>query len=225
MSLKLRVKEGAARGSEIVLTDGLEIGRDAIAFPLADFKISAKHGVFRQEADGKWAFIDLGSKNGTFFEAQKVSRVDLQAGTVFRVGETLLEILPLQAPAPNKKTWSEILEDAFLNARSTVNDEKNQLVPFFRPLRINITSGPQIDTSWIIAFGPRFVGQASEDFPIYLDAAPEICFEVVPHSQGVKIINHADNFVFFNDSRFREQNVLPGDRIKLGSMEMVLDYL
>ncbi len=225
MSLKLRVKEGANRGSEVVLTDGLEIGREAMDFPLADFKISAKHGVFRQETNGQWAFIDLGSKNGTFLEAKRVSRVDLQPGTVFRVGDTLLEILAPNAPMQNKKTWNQILEDAFLAIRSKVIDEQNPLMPFFRPLRIQITSGPQIDTSWIMAYGPRYVGQGSEDFPIYLDAAPEICFEVVPHSQGVKIINHADNFVFFNDSRFREQNVLPGDRIKLGSIEMVLDYL
>lgn len=225
MSLKLRVKEGASRGAEVVLMDGLEIGRDSLHFPLADLKISAKHGVFRQEANGQWAFIDLGSKNGTFLEGKRVSRVDLIPGTVFRVGETILEILTPQAPAINKKTWNEILEDAFLEARVRVEDQQSLMLPFFRPLRIQITSGPQIDTSWIMAFGPRYVGQSSEDFPIYLDAAPEICFEVVPHSQGVKIINHADNYVFFNDSRFREQNVLPGDRIKLGSIEMVLDYL
>ena len=225
MSLKLRVKEGASRGAEILLTDGLEIGRDALTFPLADLKISAKHGVFRQEAGGNWAFIDLGSKNGTFLDGKKASRIELTPGTVFRVGETILEILATHAPIENKKTWNQILEETFTQAQLSVNNESNLLTPFFRPLRIQITSGPQIDTAWVMAFGPRYVGQGSEDFPIYLDAAPEICFEVVPHSQGVKIVNHADNYVFYNDSRFREQNVLPGDRIKLGSIEMVLDYL
>lgn len=227
MSLKLRVKEGASRGTEIEITEGLEIGRESTTLPLADFKISAKHGVFRQEADGQWAFYDLNSKNGTFLDGKKVLKVPLNPGTVFRVGETILEVLtPQVSVAPqNKKTWYQILEEAFLKARGTIEDEPNLLLPFYRPLRLQITSGPQIDTSWIMAYGPRYVGQGSEDFPIYLEGAPEICFEVVPHSQGVKVINHADNYVFFNDSRFKEQNVLPGDRLKLGSIEMVLDYL
>lgn len=225
MSLKLRVKEGPSKGLETPLVDGLEIGREVVFFPLNDNKISGRHGVFRQEANGSWVFIDLGSKNGTFFEAKKVSKVELAEGTSFRVGNTILEVVTATAPAPDKKTWGELLEGAFLQAHEVLEDNGEELTPFYRPLQLQMNSGPQIDTTWIMAYGPRLVGQGSEDFPIYLEDAPEICFEVVPLAQGVKIINHAKDFVFFNDSSFREQNVMPGDRIKLGPIEIVLDYL
>lgn len=225
MSLKLRVKEGANKGLEMLLVDGLEIGREAMLFPLLDNKVSTRHGVFRQDSSGAWAFLDLGSKNGTFLAGKRVEKIDLVAGASFRVGDTILEVVSPEDVGHKKKTWAQILETAFLQARELLTDEPKTPIPFFKPLRIQILSGPQIETSWLMAFGPRLVGRGSEDFPIYLEDAPEICFEVVPHSQGVTIINHAENFVFFNDSSFREQSVLPGDRIKLGSMEMVLDYL
>ena len=225
MSLKLRVKQGLRIGAEIEITDGLEISRESALFPLGDNKISGHHGVFRLEADGRWSFIDLGSKNGTFLGTERVDRVPLESGVNFRVGDTILEVLGEVKEAENKKTWAQILEDAFEKAQRSLEDKEETLTPFFRPLKMEVLSGPQIDTSWIVAFGPRFVGQGSEDFPIYLDGAPEICFEVAPHSQGVKIINHAEHYVFYNDSRFREQNVLPGDRLKLGSMEILLEFL
>ena len=213
-------------GLEAMLTEGFEIGRDNFNFNLHDHKISGRHGVFRQNASGQWSFTDLGSKNGTFLNAQRVEKIGIAAGVIFRVGDTVLEVVDETKATTKRKTWSQVLEGAFLQARERLEDEENnEIIPFFRPLRMQIISGPQIDTSWIVAYGPRVVGQGSEEFPIYLDSAPEICFEIVPYAQGVKIINRAENFVFFNDSTFQEQSVLPGDRLKLGSLEIVMDYL
>lgn len=223
MSLKLRVKEGASKGLEVALVDGFEIGRENPIFPLKDNKVSSRHGVFRQDASGAWSFHDLESKNGTYFEGRRIEKLELRPGVAFRVGDSLLEVFG--AEVEKKKTWYQILETAFLQASNAVKEVPADVTPFFKPLRMQIISGPQIDTTWLVAFGPRVVGQGSEDFPIYLEEAPEICFEIVPHSQGVTIVNHAEDFVFFNDSSFKEQNVLPGDRIKLGSLEIVLDYL
>jgi hypothetical protein len=71
---------GRAAGSLIVLADRLA---------------SRSHALIRFEAGrGSWLIEDLGSRNGTWLDGTRVTRADLAAGSVIRVGTTELVFHP-----------------------------------------------------------------------------------------------------------------------------------
>jgi len=62
------------------------VGRDPSSdIVLTDSRVSWKHGVIRAEGE-TWVFEDVGSRNGTFCAAQRVSRVELDADCVLHLG-------------------------------------------------------------------------------------------------------------------------------------------
>ena len=79
---------GRAAGSLIVLADRLA---------------SRNHALIRFNADsGTWLIEDLGSRNGTWLDGSRVTRADLAAGSVIRVGTTELVFHPEAiVPAPD----------------------------------------------------------------------------------------------------------------------------
>jgi transcriptional regulator of acetoin/glycerol metabolism len=67
-------------GAELVL------GRDERCdLPLGDADVSRRHACLRREAD-ELVLCDLGSRNGTFVNARRITRTPLRLGDVIRVG-------------------------------------------------------------------------------------------------------------------------------------------
>lgn len=88
----LHVIEGPDSGRTALLVDGKDgsvtVGRaKESGLMLSDGGVSQKHAQVRAEAGG-WVLKDLGSKNGTFLNDQKVSIVSLHTGDVISFGET-----------------------------------------------------------------------------------------------------------------------------------------
>jgi transcriptional regulator with GAF, ATPase, and Fis domain len=82
------------RLSVLALEDGvLRIGRDeAIGLLTADERLSRRHAELRCE-NMTWQVADLGSRNGTFLDARQVhGRVNASAGSLLRMGKTLLQL-------------------------------------------------------------------------------------------------------------------------------------
>jgi hypothetical protein len=68
----------------------LTIGRDPRSeLVLADDQVSRQHAQIRKEGPG-YVLTDLGSKNGTFVNGQRISRCQLRTGDQIRVGNTNL---------------------------------------------------------------------------------------------------------------------------------------
>ncbi len=66
----------------------LTIGRGAqndVVLDDPDRTISRFHAEVRRE-DGRYVLVDLGSQNGTWFEEQRVDRVELKAGVPVTIG-------------------------------------------------------------------------------------------------------------------------------------------
>jgi pSer/pThr/pTyr-binding forkhead associated (FHA) protein len=107
----LFVHKGTEPGKEIPLPDGaeLKIGRmPGLAITLLDAKVSREHCRLFQQSTG-WIVEDLGSRNGTWVNAQKVKKRLLQPGDRMRVGQTEFEFakapkgagaVPAPSPAP-----------------------------------------------------------------------------------------------------------------------------
>src|SRR5580698_3901554 len=83
------------------------VGRDpASDVVVDDSRVSWQHGVLRAERDA-WLFEDVGSTNGTFLGASRVTRIDIGADCVFKLvnsddGPVLRCIpqIPQAAPKP-----------------------------------------------------------------------------------------------------------------------------
>lgn len=72
----------------LALAPGVDfvIGRDERAeVPVADADVSRRHARLRREADGL-VLTDLGSRNGTFVNARRITSTTLRLGDVIRVG-------------------------------------------------------------------------------------------------------------------------------------------
>ena len=89
----LLARTGPEQGKEFPLPDGgeLKIGRaPGVGITLLDPKVSREHSRLFQQSTG-WIVEDLGSRNGTWVNAQKVKKRLLQPGDRLRVGQTEFE--------------------------------------------------------------------------------------------------------------------------------------
>jgi pSer/pThr/pTyr-binding forkhead associated (FHA) protein len=90
----LTVTEGPLAGTSLRLRDaGTLIGRNPeCALVLDDDFASGRHArIF--EKDGGWFVEDLGSTNGTFLGAQRLTEpMPVEVGSVLRVGKTVVEL-------------------------------------------------------------------------------------------------------------------------------------
>jgi pSer/pThr/pTyr-binding forkhead associated (FHA) protein len=88
------VTEGPLAGTSLRLRDaGTLIGRNPeCALVLDDDFASGRHArIF--EKDGGWFVEDLGSTNGTFLGAQRLTEpMPVEVGSVLRVGKTVVEL-------------------------------------------------------------------------------------------------------------------------------------
>jgi DNA-binding NtrC family response regulator len=82
--------------------DGVERGR---GLALTDERTSRRHAELRW-AGGVVRVSDLGSRNGTFVDGERIERAELRAGSVLRVGQSLLVCDEVaDAPAPRIPGW------------------------------------------------------------------------------------------------------------------------
>ena len=91
---RLVVTEGALAGTTISLGDTpVTLGRaDDSTLVLTDDYASTRHARLVPSEDG-WQLEDLGSTNGTYLGASKVSRpVQVPLGQPIRIGKTVLEL-------------------------------------------------------------------------------------------------------------------------------------
>jgi len=99
---RLLVRAGAEPGKEYALPESgeLKIGRlPMLPIALLDTKVSREHcRVYRQSTG--WVVEDLGSRNGTYVNAQRIKKRLLQPGDRLRVGQTEFEYSTAAAGSP-----------------------------------------------------------------------------------------------------------------------------
>ncbi len=91
---RLVVTEGALAGTAITLADApITLGRaDDSTLVITDDYASSKHARL-VPGDGSWMLEDLGSTNGTYLGAAKVTRpTPVPLGQQIRIGKTVLEL-------------------------------------------------------------------------------------------------------------------------------------
>jgi len=90
--LQLRVIDGPAAGSVLLVSSGEIIGRGADAHHgLVDATVSRRHAQVLW-MDGRWAVIDVGSASGTARNGEYVQRASVSVGDRLTVGSTTLAV-------------------------------------------------------------------------------------------------------------------------------------
>jgi pSer/pThr/pTyr-binding forkhead associated (FHA) protein len=89
------VDEGGAKVQTLALSGTIQVGRaEACQVRCSDTFVSAFHARLFSR-DGSWYVEDLGSTNGTFLNAERISApAEIRAGDRVVVGRTTLELRP-----------------------------------------------------------------------------------------------------------------------------------
>lgn len=111
---RLRVLHGPDLGLEVeVPPAGLVIGAAAPAdLVLDDRSVSRRHCAIRPERHG-FEVTDLGSSNGTYLDGIVLKKATVTAGSVLRVGQTFIQLLPeenrVQIPPSSEQSFGEMV--------------------------------------------------------------------------------------------------------------------
>jgi DNA-binding NtrC family response regulator len=94
---RLRIMAEAGQDGEVALPlAGVVLGADpSCDVVIADPAVSRRHATVTA-GEGGFTVEDLGSRNGTWIDGARVTRAVVPVGTMFRVGSTLVQVLPAE---------------------------------------------------------------------------------------------------------------------------------
>ena len=92
------VRPDGSEGDTFPLGDTTIIGREAGALFAGDSYLSPKHASFVFK-DGQLTVSDVGSLNGIYVRIAREQPVELESGSIFRIGQEILRFEPIAAPA------------------------------------------------------------------------------------------------------------------------------
>lgn len=248
MSLKLVAKSGPLQGESFPLESNMVIGRSNAAINLNDPKVSSAHAVISRTGDN-WLVMDNDSKNGIRDgEGARVREVILTPGALFSVGDSTFEVLsdapaaPIpvpeaEHPGPRQegggggrsnhqvKHWNDVLAEFLESKADQFQDSVIAIAPLEPALILEFVRGVQVNSKWILGFGPRRVGRASLDLPIWEPGAPDICFEIHPNSEGIIFKTGHPNIVHLNGRKIDREALRMGDTIKIMDTLIEVDFV
>lgn len=237
MDLIFEIMEGELRGDRTPVREGLTIGRQGCDLNLRDSKVSSKHAKVERREDGKLWLVDLGSSNAIKTEKGRVRELLLEPGLVFNIGRIQLRVagsaqfmdstqpeIVVETPT---KTWRDLVHALVERAESEGKAPASKSVaPFVSLVKLKIQRGLQAGTEWNIGYGPRDVGAASIDLPLYESGLPNVCFRLVPKGQDVilKVSEEADGRVLVNGVQVGNALLESGDEIDIGETQIKISF-
>jgi pSer/pThr/pTyr-binding forkhead associated (FHA) protein len=165
-------------GQRYPLQDGdTVIGRGDADIRLADGFISRQHCRFTVSEDSV-AVIDLGSANGTFVGGDRISPdapVELQAGSIVKLGQTELALEPAEPEEPKTETAEELPEmpkdiEGEEAEEEPVTSEEAEDTPGLAPAHLELTPAgspwslmrTSTDEVFYLPFGGSRLGRKQE---------------------------------------------------------------
>ncbi len=228
MILALKALSGPRKDEKFTLADGMTIGRSGAGITLDDPKISSLHARITKSGE-EWILSDNNSKNGIRVETERVDSLPLKPGARFWIGDTefeVREIKPKEKPKPTKKQryWHEILADFARDHASAFADRPRPVSPLEPALILEFVRGTQVNSKWVLGFGPRKIGAASIDLPIWEPGAPPTCFEIVPTPGGLVFKTSRPDIVLLNGEAVDSQVLRVGDTIRILDTMIEVDF-
>jgi len=123
------------------------------------------------------------------------------------------------------KKWNDVLGDFATQILAKIENQPKALIALDPPLALSFTRGSQIETRWVLGYGPRKVGAGIADLPIYEPGAPDVCFEVIPTPDGLTFRTDHPNLVLFNGQSHGMRKLSQGDEISIGETRIEIEFL
>lgn len=228
MSLALKVASGPLKDEVFPLTAGLTVGRKG-TIVLEDIKVSSIHARVAQNQEGEWILEDNNSKNGVRVKGEKVDLLPLKEGVTFYIGDSEFLVVSLAQeekpkPAKNQRYWHEIMVDFIGQNADQFKDRVKPVSPLEPALVLEFVKGVQVNSKWTLGFGPRKIGPASVDLPIWEPGAPAICFEILPGPDGLLFKTAHPDIVSLNGEGVDSQLLRMGDTIRILDTTIEVDF-
>lgn len=223
MALYFLVTEGPLKGQEFDLKAGFAIGRLQGDIVLNDKKVSLHHARILEEG-GQLVLVDNQSTNGLKVDQVRVAKIKLVAGVTVQLGQTFLLVSDrsfpgpaLPPPAPPEPAWDEALEEFTHSVQNQVRDQNLPLKPLVTAVQLHFFRGLQVETEWVLGYGPRQIGAQSLEFPIYEPGAPAVCFEISADAQGSRYYTDHPRTVLLNGQAISSALLKEGDTITISA--------
>jgi hypothetical protein len=228
VKLALKAISGPRKDEIFPLSDGLVLGRKG-DIQLEDVKVSGQHARISLDEDGFWFLKDNGSKNGIRVNGDKVDHVALSEGAKFWIGDSEFEVFSLvpeikPKPAKNQRYWHEILAEFIAAHADKFKDKPRHVTPLDPALVLEFVRGTQVNSKWILGFGPRKIGSSSVDLPIWEPGAPAVCFEVLPSHDGLLFRTKHPQIVKLNGEEVDSRVLRMGDTIRILDTVIEVDF-
>ena len=247
MSWVLTVVSGSRRGDAFPLRDGLSIGRKSADIALEDRRVSGLHALVRG-GGLSWSVEDNGSKNGLKdARGTLVASLKLEPKLTFTIGDTTFRVdAPERAPAvvpvaavpvPDpvaaapparlttpRQTWYDVLAKMLVDHGDRFRDYPRALTPLEPALVLEFVRGPQVNSRWILGYGPRRVGPGALDLPLWEPDVPAICFELIPGKDGLIFRTEHRELVRLNGRAVDSDVLRGGDTIQIKDTLIEVDF-
>ncbi len=249
MNMSLRVVAGPLKDKVFPLNKALTIGRQG-DISIEDPTISSIHARIEKGPDGGWILLDNDSKNGIKLGETKVKSSPLKAGMVFHIGdhsfavvaeptkEAGTVVIPMpkvrEAKATTKPTpaaakkrqkyWYEALADFLKTNKDAFKDTTRPLTPLEPAVILEFVRGLQMNSKWVLGYGPRKLGPGTIDLPIWEPGAPEICFEIQPTAEGILFKTAHPDVVRLNNEPVDSRLLHVGDTISIHETLIEVDF-
>ena len=224
VGLNFLVLEGARKGDQFKVMPNLTIGRSKADITLRDSKASGLHAKIEAGPDGQLLLVDAGSSNGIWFEDKQVDQLLLKQGVVFRIGETVIEVIDensAELSDEERDSWQGKLWSYFRAVASdTTPRQKLSAGPFSSFVKLTFSRGPFVGTDWVLGYGPRLIGTASPDLVIEDPDLPDLCFTLEPEDGAVRFKTAHPDRVHLNEKAIDSDVLRDGDVIRLGPHEL-----
>lgn len=123
------------------------------------------------------------------------------------------------------ESWNEALENLANRTLPLILNKELTVSPFNPALRLTFTRGLQVDTEWVLGYGPRKVGAHEYDLTIFEPKAPELCFELLPLENGILFKTQHKDKVLYNQRSLEETILKAGDLISIGSTTIRIELI
>lgn len=124
----------------------------------------------------------------------------------------------------NAVRWHEALANFVQTEAPRFRDQIRPTALFQPAVVFEFARGSQVNARWILGYGPRQIGGATIDLPLWEPDIPPICFELTPTSEGVLLTTLVRDLVRVNGRGVDKHVLTVGDRIEIRETLIEVDF-
>ncbi len=211
----------------VYMVEGANLGRSKNAdIVLPCEETSGLHAQISKNAAKQWVLYDKNSKNGIYYLGDRVSEVVLEEDIPVNIGS--LEIyFSREAVQQNEATepWNATLSQWSKKASKNFKNTPTEIKPLVPALELYFLKGLQAESRFLIGYGPRHMGSASYDLPLFEENAPGTACSFLPDPKGVRVFTKHPGKIILNNKSLTSEILNDGDIIKIGNSEIKVTLL